>query len=157
MQQIVLGALGATCVVLVVIMAILWRKANKVMSPVTQNFVCFDMKQMNLVLKGGLVAISVTLNPDDFRVYTEKLYQKFIEVFTSEVSLRDLETRAMCILNQAGLDSLIGAENRRKFQPILVRLLINGDDEAIHKFLRTVAESACAVQPEVLTTLATTD
>ena len=118
-----------------------------------QNLIQLDFRGP-MVQSSPLGGLSIKI--EDFKVNPmclyEKLLQKLYNTTESETLMQNVTSRAYCILDHAGVEAIITTESRRHIQSALERLLINGDEEAIKRFLFTAAESICNGPVEVVAT-----
>ncbi len=161
MLLVTLGVFGTLTIVLLVAIWAIWTRdksiaqdfrkileilyeirtfIQEIPAPV-QNVICFDLKGPRV--DGKLMPVNIVLKPEDFSVSPEQLLEKLLDQAKKSKNVTSVESRAYMILNHAGVDAIIGSENRREIGTVLQRLLINDDDQAIAAFLKTTAESIC--------------
>lgn len=158
-MQIAVGFLLAVCIGLLVALGfviyvgrVFVREMNvkigKIFDLVTalpapvQNVIHLDRSKVRV--GPGVVPISLSIKPEDFRIQADKLYNRLVDGFKRRLDNFDsagLETHAFCILDHAGFMAYVDGPSCRAVQDCLTILLMSGDGNAIKRFLRTVADS----------------
>ena len=115
---------------------------GKVPTPV-QNVIHLGLKDTGVVT--GLAPATLSIRSEDFRVQADKVYQKLVNGLKVKEH-PDTGILAYCILRHAGVDNMVNNQSSIELQKALTRLLLNGDDEATKRFLRTLADSVGQAQ-----------
>ena len=153
---IAIGVLSTLCVVLIVFVFILLAQNKKkdeviggmairfnviedLIKNIPRNIIHLDLKSLDVDTKLPLV---LPIKPENFVVNVEKLKKLLLERLEKEKS-EDPYTKALCILDHAGLGSVVDGPLSNLSKP-LARLLINDDIDSAKKYLETLAESICA-------------
>jgi hypothetical protein len=163
-MQFALGALTVLCFVLIIALRQIWAKyidlSNSFaatntrldnlfsmmqnLPPTTQNVIHLGLKDTKVAI-GTEVVSELPIKPEDFLIQEEKLCEKLLRGYETRKH-PDTGTYAWCILDHVGFHHYVDNKTQTEAQKALTRLLLNGDDEAIRKFLTTLAHSVCAAQ-----------
>jgi hypothetical protein len=164
-MQFALGALSASCIALIIAIAIVsarFKRTNRRfsvldinieqltreisrMSEILKKFPAPVQNVIHLGLKDGRVTTNLSqaklaIRPEDFQIRADKLKEQLLRRLETE-GHEDIGTRAYCILDHAGMSPILNSQSFAEAKAALVRLLINGDNEATRRFLETLAES----------------
>lgn len=118
------------------------KKALAVLAarPRIVNLLQLGFKDARIKMTAGEIALPLDLPA--FTVSKEKLLaglrragERYKAVTTEPA------TRALCIIDGAGLDAILDSESRQSLKKALARVLINDDQATIEKFYEVLAES----------------
>ena len=114
-----------------------------------QNVIHLGIKPEEV--KVGIEPIKMSVNPEDFKINADRLHELLVENYM-EVGKRqkdNVEIWSYCILANAGVEKIIDYDSLKEIRQSLIRLLINGDDNAMKRFLRILADSVAATTTAV--------
>lgn len=111
---------------------------------VPRNVIHLDLKSGGVTT--DLTPQSLNIRPEDFVLRTERVLAHLREGLVrarsfERVNHRTLPTQAFCIMDQAGLHEILDVRSSLSTKKALVHLLVNGDEDALQRFLETLAES----------------
>lgn len=163
-MQFALGALTVLCVVLIVALMWVarkvlpqlrevsvnldqvWKELSKLPAPV-QNIIHLGLKDGQVT--SGIAPVGLSIRPEDFKVNVERLYANMLKTLQEEPGYdRDPPTAAFCVIKHSGLRDMLDHKSAGEAEKALTRLLVNGDDEVVKRFLRTLADSVNGVTLE---------
>ncbi len=109
---------------------------------------------ITLHLKNGGVttdveALKLSVKPEDFKIRGEALREKLLRSFAEsrENFEKHTATWAYVILDRSGINEILDATSRSSTKQALTRLLLNGDENAVRRFLETLSDSIVAAEP----------
>lgn len=152
MEGFIFGVLATLCIVFIGAIIVLVR-SNKKKDQINEQFDrVFDLIKnlprnvIQLSLRGvdvdtKLPPLELPISPENLVVNVDKLKGLLLKSFETQKHPNP-DTRAYCILNHAGLESIVRSTTELR-KPLSI-MLINEDFDGAKKYLETLAESICA-------------